>query len=173
MLKLAMSAGDTAMGHHHCVARQGGVPGAYARSDVAVTFAARRLESPLVFFAPRQQVRVAGLNLRQRRALPLAIGNFHQPIVNVIRAWIETERGAGELHCFPPSLQRARHISVIVRVPLLAREQILEQAATLPGLFAAAGVERGLVLPLQALSDVEISLAVTDEIGDGHDRVDL
>ena len=118
-------------------------------------------------------MRVPSLNLREGPALPFAVGNLHQPVVYLVSIRIETERGAGKLRGFASPLQRARHISIIVRLPLLAREQILEQAAAFLGLFAAAGVERGLVLPLQALRDVEIGLAVADEIEDGHDRVEL
>src|ERR1700719_2172048 len=153
-----------AMGDRDRVARQAPIPVRYPGLHLHVTLAARRRHGPLLDLAPREQIGVLRLHLSQRRAFPLAVGDFTQAIVDGVGGKRELQGAAHQFHALPGATKRACNKRDRGRALPVAQKEFGEDAAGVDRLPAAEVVERDVLHALEPALRIPLCLAVTDVI---------
>ena len=139
-------------------------PPGHALRQGPVALPAARLPAPLVGFARGEALRVLGGELVPKLALPVAVVDLAQPVVGAIAILRQAHFAAHDLHGLARPHQRARHV---VERAGVAPERLREREPVARGLGTAGGVEGDVFLPLVALGEVPIRLAVADEVDYG------
>jgi hypothetical protein len=92
------------------------------RTDTAAYLSARRNKVPLVVLACRDTLGIASTQLRDRKTLPIAEGDFGKALFQTIAFRRQPKRHAHQLHRFTGAPERARHVIAIGGITAIARE---------------------------------------------------
>src|SRR5690242_6772205 len=119
---------------------------------------------PFILRTCGDPLRIARVQLQDRKAFPRPEGDFDEPLFDFISRCRQADFATRDFHRLTCAAKRAADKIEFIRTAAGTVEQAAENNAAVGGLRATAFVERNVISALQTARHVPVGLAVADVI---------